>query len=56
MGNLNTERGYGKDDDATVYILNFDKPESEQTRFVRYSNGNVAMFDAQDGEIYFEKQ
>jgi uncharacterized protein YxeA len=35
QGPLNTERGYGDDIDATVYILDWNKPESEQKYFVR---------------------
>ncbi len=34
-GELNTERGYGDDIDATVYILNWQQPEREQSRYVR---------------------
>ena len=45
-GALNTERGFEKDEDATVYILNSDKPESEQKYFVRYTDGKFVMLDA----------
>jgi hypothetical protein len=34
-GELNTERGYGDDLDATVYILNWMKPANEQILYVR---------------------
>jgi len=34
-GELNTERGFGDDPDATVYVLDWEKPEPEQLRFVR---------------------
>ncbi|MBX9853624.1 MAG: copper resistance protein NlpE [Cytophagaceae bacterium] len=36
-GNLNTERGFGKDKNATVFILNWDKPIEQQRMFVRYT-------------------
>jgi hypothetical protein len=42
-GNLNYERGLWADENATVYVLNFDKPESEQKKFVKLS--------AQDGIV-----
>ncbi|HFI4797903.1 hypothetical protein [Elizabethkingia anophelis] len=34
---MNTERGYGTDNDATIYILNYDKPGQEQY-YVRLTN------------------
>ncbi len=34
-GELNTERGYGDDIDATVFVLDWQKPEAEQKYFVR---------------------
>lgn len=34
-GAMNSERGFGDDPDATVYVLNWDKPEGEQIRYVR---------------------
>ncbi len=45
-GNLNTERGYGDDPDATVYILDHDKPDRLQKYFVRLSSGSVRMLDS----------
>lgn len=33
QGNFNIERGLGNDDNGTIYILNYDKPESEQTYY-----------------------
>lgn len=36
-GSVNTERGFEEDLNATVYVLNFDKPETEQRYFVRLS-------------------
>jgi hypothetical protein len=47
LGLLNTERGYGDDKDATVYVLDHDKPASEQKYFVRLTDGAVHMLDAQ---------
>lgn len=34
-GELNTERGFENDPDATVYVLNWQKSEGEQIRYVR---------------------
>ncbi len=34
-GELNTERGYKDDIDATVFVLDWQKPEAEQKYFVR---------------------
>jgi hypothetical protein len=34
-GELNTERGYKTDEDATVYVLNWQQGEGEQIRYVR---------------------
>jgi len=42
---LNTERGYEKDPDATVYILNWDKPENEQWIFVRETGNDSTIFE-----------
>jgi hypothetical protein len=44
-GALNTERGYGDDVDATVYVLNWQQPESEWIQFVRLTN--------EPGVLYF---
>lgn len=49
-GKLITERGYGDDKSAKVYILNSDKPKNEQKSFVRNTNGSVYMLD-QDGFV-----
>lgn len=46
-GNLNTERGFENDPDATVYILNHDKPADQQRFFVR-STGNDNELKALD--------
>ena len=34
-GELNTERGFENDENATVYILNWQKPIGEQIRYIR---------------------
>lgn len=34
-GEMNSERGFGDDADATVYVLNWQAPEGEQIRYVR---------------------
>lgn len=34
-GEMNSERGFGDDTDAVVYVLNWLAPESEQIRYVR---------------------
>jgi hypothetical protein len=44
-GHLNTERGYGDYTDATLYVLDDDKPEKEQKYFVRTTAGSVFMLD-----------
>lgn len=43
-GELNTERGYKEDTDATVYVLNWQKPEGEQVRYVRLTNEPGKLF------------
>jgi copper homeostasis protein (lipoprotein) len=44
-GNLNTERGYEKDENATVYILNWDKPDNLQRLFVRSTGNDKQLFE-----------
>lgn len=44
-GEMNTERGFEDDANATLYILHSDRPAAEQAYFVRYSNGDVVMLD-----------
>ncbi|MBF4280948.1 hypothetical protein EAY27_28130, partial [Vibrio anguillarum] len=34
LGELNTERGFEQDDNASLFILNWRKPEVEQIKFV----------------------
>lgn len=36
-GEMNSERGFDDDPDATVYVLNWQAPEGEQIRYVRLS-------------------
>jgi hypothetical protein len=36
-GELNTERGFEDDPDATVYVLNWQKPEAQQMLYVRFT-------------------
>lgn len=43
-GNLNYERGLWNDENATVYVLNSDKPESEQKKFVKFSGKDSSVF------------
>jgi len=43
-GDLNTERGFGTDIDATVYVLNWQEPEAEQMYFVRLTNEPFKLY------------
>jgi hypothetical protein len=43
-GDLNTERSYQDDVDATVYILDWQKPEGEQMRYVRMASEPGKLF------------
>jgi hypothetical protein len=47
-GELNTERGYKEDPDATVYVLDWQKPADEQMRYVRLTNdpGRIYLLDS----------
>jgi heat shock protein HslJ len=47
-GELNTERGFKDDVDATVYVLNWQKPEGEQIRYVRLTSEPTKLY-ALDG-------
>ncbi|WP_334126832.1 hypothetical protein [Empedobacter brevis] len=42
-GNVNYERGFEDDQDATVYVLNFDQP-TEEHYFVRFSKNDSILF------------
>ena len=48
-GELNTERGFEDDIDATVYVLNWQKPEGEQMYYVRLTAEPNLLY-ALDGE------
>lgn len=43
-GNLNTEKGLDKDKDGTIYILNWDKPQTEQIYYGYYSNNPEKLY------------
>ncbi|PBQ34594.1 hypothetical protein CNR22_23395 [Sphingobacteriaceae bacterium] len=43
LGNFNTERGFEKDENATVYILNDELPDSEHQYFVRESGKETLL-------------
>lgn len=43
-GELNTERGYKEDIDATVYVLDWQKPEGEQMQYVRFTKEPGKLF------------
>ncbi|QHC83705.1 hypothetical protein AS589_02335 [Empedobacter brevis] len=42
-GNVNYERGFEDDQDATLYVLNFDQP-TEEHYFVRFSKNDSILF------------
>jgi hypothetical protein len=44
-GTLNTERGFQNDEDATLYILYYDKQDSVLWHFARMSDGMILMLD-----------
>ena len=48
-GSYNTERGYKKDKNATIFILDDDKPGSEK-RFLKLNDNTLLMLGS-DGEI-----
>lgn len=43
-GNLNTERGLENDQNGTIYILNWDKPENEQVYYGYYSKDPETLY------------
>lgn len=45
LGRLITEQGYDDDPDATVYILNPEKPEDQRKYFVRFTGDSAFMLD-----------
>lgn len=44
-GTLNTERGFLTDEDATLYILYYEFPDSVLWHFARMSDGMILMLD-----------
>jgi hypothetical protein len=43
IGNFNTERGFEKDEDATLYVLNDELPDSEHLYFLRETEKNEIL-------------
>ncbi|WJS94012.1 copper resistance protein NlpE N-terminal domain-containing protein [Flavobacterium johnsoniae] len=43
-GNLNTERGLENDPDGTIYVLNWDKPQNEQTYYGYFSKNPEKIY------------
>lgn len=43
-GNINTEKGLEKDPDGTIFILNWDKPEKDQTYYGYYSKNPEKLY------------
>ena len=43
-GSVNTERGFGDDENATVYVLDWDKDAKLQKRYVRPSSDPTHLF------------
>ena len=60
-GNVNYERGFEDDQDATVYVLNFDQP-TEEHYFVRFSKNDSILFPLdtnkkrRNGSILYREQ
>lgn len=53
-GNLNYERGFEDDIDATLYVLDFDKPKQERY-FVRLTKDNVTLIPLDQNRKSFNK-
>jgi uncharacterized lipoprotein NlpE involved in copper resistance len=49
-GKFNTERGYKKDKNATVYVLDVDKPGHER-RFLKINEDTILMLDSRGDVI-----
>lgn len=47
-GNLNYERGFSNDIDATLFVLDFDKP-SKESYFVKFSNNDSIIIRLDSG-------
>lgn len=43
LGELNTERGFGPDENATLLILNWKQPQAKQIRFVKLSQDHSVL-------------
>lgn len=59
VGNLNTERGFQDDEDATLYILYYDYPDSVLWHFVRMTDGSILMLDKERNvlpDTHFKKE
>lgn len=52
-GDLNTERGFGSDINATVFILDWEKPVDDQKIFVRFTGDttHISMFDTKRANV-----
>lgn len=51
IGNLNTERGFQDDEDATLYILYYEMPDSVLAHFVRMTDGRILMLDVGQNQL-----
>ncbi len=43
FGELNTERGFEQDENASLFILNWQQPEAEQIKFVKLSKDHSVL-------------
>ncbi|MGL4835928.1 MAG: hypothetical protein ACRC22_00230 [Shewanella sp.] len=43
LGELNTERGFEQDENASLFILNWQQPKADQIRFVKLSKDHSAL-------------
>ncbi|ESE40621.1 hypothetical protein [Shewanella decolorationis] len=43
LGELNTERGFEQDENASLFILNWQQPEAEQIKFVKLSKDHSVL-------------
>lgn len=50
-GNMNTERGFMDESNATTYVLNWDQDQADQKFIVSYSKENIKMYDSDQKEI-----
>ncbi len=51
-GELNTERGFADDENATVYVIDWQQPEAEQLRYVKLTAEPTRLYLLNtDGEI-----